>query len=103
MPLIVSFGKPAYIGSIGTIGLGRVRISETVALDGVSAAAASDGEIAIITNTEASAIGIAMGTTPDAAALNATAATSARTAIGSGQTFVVSVEAGDKISAKALA
>jgi hypothetical protein len=79
-----------------------MRITESVALNGITTATAADGEIAIITNTETTTIRVAHGTTPDGAAAIATPATSAFYAIGEGQTFAVRVVAGDRFSAKAL-
>lgn len=103
MAVKVSFFTPAGIGSVTAPGIGRVRKTETVALDAASAAAAAEGECALVFNGEASPIMAAHGTTPDAAAGTETAATSAGVPVPSGQSVVLVCAEGAKISVKALA
>lgn len=103
MTVKVTFFTPKGIGSVNAPGVGRVRSSETVALSAASAAAAQEGEVALVFNGETSAILFAHGTVPDAAATTESDVTSAGMAIPAGQMSLPIVLAEDaKISVKAM-
>lgn len=102
MAVIVSFAPHRGIGSIHAPGIGRARTMEVVAADAASNAAAQAGEVAVITNGEATAMLVASGTTPDGDAAAATSATSAGVGVGAGQVLTLPVQPGDKIGVAAL-
>lgn len=80
-----------------------VRAMEVLSVPSTSTIVAEDGEIAIILNTEASGILMATGSTPDAQATAATAATTAGQGVPSGLTSpAVLMNQGDKVSVKAI-
>lgn len=84
-------------------GLGVVRKRESIALAAVTTEAAKPGETIVIHNAEATSILVALGSTPDAAALTATSLTSAGYLLAAGATSPVFVPAvGDKVSAKVV-
>lgn len=103
MTVKVSFMRPGPLGSINVIGIGSCRICETVTVPGSTTASAQEGEIAILVSTESAAVIAANGTTPDAAAVAATAATSAGYGIPAGLVVAIAVATGDKINIKAFA
>lgn len=102
MALLVSFGKPGYLGSLAVLGLGECRVSESVALGGTTTNAAQDGEIALLISTESAATYVAQGLTPDASATTATNATEARQAIPPLALVPMEMKAGEKIAFAAL-
>lgn len=102
MAVKLSFMKPSWAGSVGVMGYGKCRLCETITVPGSSTAAALDGEIILVTSTEAAAVVIATGTTPDAAATAATAATTAGMGLEPLSTQIVVVNTGDKINIKAF-
>lgn len=102
MAVIVSFMRPGGLGSIHAVGIGHCRVTEALALDGTTTAAALDGEIAILVNTEADAVLAANGDTPNATATAFTNDTSAGYAIPAGTMIPVALKAGDKINVKAI-
>jgi hypothetical protein len=84
--------------------IGSIRAREAVAVAGVSTGVAKAGEILILVNTEASAVLVAIGNAPDAAATAATTATSAGFYLAAGERSLPIVPAtGDKVSVKAAA
>lgn len=104
MPVKVSMMKPGGLGTINQVGIGDCRAAETVSsFPGTTTIAAADGEIAYIASTEAAAVILAHGTTPDAAATAKTAATSAGYALQPGQYLAVALKVGDKINVKTFA
>lgn len=103
MPVIVCFATPGGLGTINAVGVGRVRAAESLALNGTTTASVQDGEIVLLCSTEASTVLGAHGTTPDAAATAATAATSAGFPIPAGVLVPVAAAVGSKINVKATA
>lgn len=102
MTVKVSFIKPGGLGSVNVIGIGACRICETVTVPGSTSASIQDGEIAVLMSTESAACVAAHGTTPDAAATAATAATSAGYGVPVGVAFPIAGKVGDKINLKAF-
>lgn len=99
MTVVVSFVKPQ---GAGVVGMGRVRIRENISVPGTTTNAAEDGEIIIIGNAETSPVNAAWGTTPDAAATAASAATTAGVPIFAGAvSFPITPKIGEKINIKA--
>jgi len=99
MPLYVAFQKPSFAGSDDIGALGKVRASESISAGASGAVASQDGEIAVLSNTEAVAVYVAHGKTPDASATTSTAETSARYCVPAGQNFVpVDVKTGDSFA-----
>lgn len=84
-------------------GARAVRVRESLAVPGTTTATVvENGEMVIVVNGEASPIFVAWGTTPDAAAAAATAATTAGLAVPAGQMSPPIIPApGDKINVKA--
>lgn len=101
MPLLVSFYRPSISGD------GQVRQVEayqSIALNATTTArpAGERGMLARCFNSETSPIRIAWGTTPDAAASAATAATTAGIVVGAGQALDIALDGAESISAKAV-
>ena len=84
MTVTVSFLN-AGPGAGGVSGISRVRVKEVVTVPGTTTATAQAGEIIVVGNGEASMVAVAIGTTPDAAAVAETAATTAGYPVGAGQ------------------
>ena len=104
MAVLVSFVSIKGIGSNNAPGIGGVRITESLALDGTTTATVNEDEVVMIGNAEAAMVRIAFGRTPNAAAAASTEATSAGFPVGAGQTsMILMAKEGDKINAKALA
>lgn len=103
MPVKVSFIRPGQLGSVGAVGIGACRLSETLTLPGTTTAGALDGEIVLLVSTETGACIAAHGATPNAAATGATAATSAGYGLPTGIAVAVAVRAGDRINVQAFA
>jgi hypothetical protein len=101
MGIHVAFQPPAYGGSPHVAFCGNARASEAVADGATGSLTANDGEIAIVHNTGSAVSYVAHGSTPDSAATTSTAATSARYAIGAGETRAFSVKTGDKFASAA--
>ena len=102
MTVTISFMQYAGVGTKNEMALGRCRIRETFAtVPGTTTATAQDGEIVLIGNAEGTMILAANGTTPDAQANTATAATSAGFPVADSSVFAVKVSTGDKINVKA--
>jgi len=101
---LVSFTTMRGIGSAQAPGPGSARVRENFAtLPAVTTNVAIDGEICLVANNStAAAIACAIGSTPDATALAATASTSAGFAIGPGEVAKISMRTGEKISLAAL-
>lgn len=100
MTVVVSFVKPQ---GAGVIGMGKVRVRENITIPGTTTATAQEGEIVIVGNAETTMVAVAWGTTPDAAALAETAATSAGVCVGAGAvSYPVQPKIGDKINVKAV-
>lgn len=97
MTLQVVFQQPAF--SVNAPLSGHARASEAVAAGASGSLTAQDGEIAIVTNMGTTALYFAFGSTPNASATAATAATSARHGIGPGNTLGIVVNVGDKFAA----
>lgn len=102
MAVKVSFMKPGGLGSINAVGLGACRTCETVTVPGTTTASLQDGEIAVLLSTEAASVVAAHGSTPDAAATNATNATSAGYGVPAGMAVAIAGNVGDKINIKAF-
>ena len=101
MTVVVSFVRPKNIYSAS--GIGSVRVREILTVGGTATAGAEDGEMIVVGNGETSMIAAAFGTTPDAAALTKTTATSAGMPIPAGsQSYPIFPTAGDKINVKAV-
>src|SRR5258706_16461956 len=101
---LVSFTPMRGVGSAYAPGPGSARVRENFAtLPAVTTNAAVDGEIALVANNStATAIACAIGSTPDATATAATAATSAGFPIAPGEVLKISMRTGEKISLAAL-
>ena len=104
MAVQVLFFSPKGIGSINAPGVGQVRLREALAIGGVTTGAAEHREAVVVFNGEASPVLVAHGSAPDAAATEATPATSAGYAVPAGQCsppFMVAT--GAKVSVEAVA
>lgn len=101
MPIHVAFQVPSWAGSTASPAFGTPRASEAIADAGTGSLTAQDGEIAVVTNTGDAVAYVAHGSTPDSSATTATAATSARYAMGAGQTLPVQTRTGDKFATAA--
>jgi DhnA family fructose-bisphosphate aldolase class Ia len=102
MVAIVSFMR-AKSGGADVGAVGSVRKMEILTVPNTSTITAESDEVAIVLNTEAAAILVAFGSTPDAQATTETSATSAGQAIPIGLTTpALLLRQGDKISVKAL-
>lgn len=102
MPLKVAFMKPAYAGSIYNLATGFCRASETLSAGVASTTTALDGEIMLILSTEAAAIVVAVGITPNGAASAATGTTSAGFPVPPNVLIPVQCRGGDKIEFEAF-
>lgn len=102
MSVKVSFMKPGALGSIDAVGIGDCRICETITVPGTTTATLEAGEIVVLCSTEATAVVAAHGTTPDAASVARTNATSAGYGVPVGINVPVSAKVGDKINIKAF-
>lgn len=102
MTVVVSFIRQAARGSEAS-GVGKVRVRENITIPGTTTATVQDGELVIVGNAESSMVAVAFGTTPDAAALASTSATSAGMPVPAGQMgFPIIPTTGDKINVKAV-
>ena len=103
MAAVVSFITPG-TGGAGVSAASRVRKMEVLTVPSTSTISAQAGEVAIVLNTESSAILVAFGSTPDAQAVTETTATSAGQGIPVGLTSPAlgPLALGDKISVKAI-
>jgi len=102
MTVKISFIKPGGLGSINAVGIGACRVCETITIPGTTTASLQAGEIAVLVSTESGPCVAAHGTTPDAAATDATAATSAGYGVPEGTAFPVAGNVGDKFNIKAF-
>lgn len=103
MTVVVSFISHKALGLGPVLGVGVVRVREDITIPGSTTATAQAGEIVLVGNGETSMVAIAFGTTPDAAALAATAATSAGFVVPAGCTSQpICPPAGAKINVKAV-
>ena len=102
MPVNLSLMQPRWAGAVGVMAYGQCRAAETITVPGTSTLTAQNGEIMLVTSTEAAAVQIATGTTPDAAATVQTTLTTARMALEPLSTQVVYPNTGDKINIKAF-
>lgn len=103
MAVIVSFMRPGGLGSIHAVGVGRVRVRESLSLNGTTTASAVEGEMALLCSTEEGVVLAAFGTTPDAAATAATGVTTAGFSVPPGTWVPVALPVGAKINVKAIA
>lgn len=102
MAAVVSFMR-AKSGGADVGAVGSVRKMEVLTVPSTSTITAESDEVAIILNTEATAIMVAFGSTPDAQATTATPATSAGQGIPIGLTSPALLMAqGDKINVKVV-
>jgi hypothetical protein len=105
MAVAVSFLRPVTAGG-GATAAGRVRKKESIAIAGTTTITAQAGEMALILNTESTAILVAWGSTPDAQAATETSATSAGVGIPigwNGWLLLGPLAEGDKVNAKVVA
>jgi len=102
MPVKVSFMPPGFVGSLSVIGVGRCRLSETITVPGSTSASALSGEIVLVCSTEANAVVVAHGITPDAAATNSTPLTTAGYALEPLHTTAIPLVVGDRVNIKAF-
>lgn len=84
MTVTVSFCKASGSVSGPGIGVENVRVKEVVTVPGTTTITAESGEFAIIGNGETVMVAIAVGTTPDAAAVLQTTLTTAGYPVGAG-------------------
>lgn len=102
MTVVVSFVRHAAKGT-EVSGVGAVRIRENITIPGTTTATAQDGEMIIIGNAETSMVAVAFGSTPDAAALVSTSATSAGMPVPAGAVgFPIIPAVGNKINVKVV-
>lgn len=102
MTAIVTFVTPKGIGSIHAPTVGAIRIREDVTVPDVTSAAAEDGEVVVVGNSEATMIMVAFGKVPDASAMSSTENTSAGYPVPAGSNSVpFAVKQGDLIDIKA--
>lgn len=102
MAVKVSFMKPGGLGSVHAVGMGACRICETITVPGSTMASLRDGEIAVLVSTETGSVVAAHGTSPDAAATDATAATSAGYGVPTAMAVAIAGMVGDRINIKAF-
>ena len=102
MPVKVSFMRPGLLGTIEAVTIGACRVCETITVPGTTTATAQAGEFVYLVSTEATAVVCAHGTTPDAAAVASTAATSAGYGLQPSDSVAVVLAAGDKVNIKAF-
>jgi len=100
MTVFASFAKPSGMGSIHAPGIGSIRARESLTIPATTSTAFVDGEVAIVFNNESAPVFVAFGTTPDAAAGAASAATTAGVTIAAGAWLPIIGKAGDKINVK---
>ena len=103
MSAVVCFVKAVSAGGGATAA--NIRKKEVISVPATSTITAEKGEFAIVMNTEATAILIAYGSTPDAQAVTATGATSAGLGVPAGfdSALIGPLELGDKVNAKVVA
>lgn len=104
MSAVVCFLRPGSAGGGGTAAW-KIRKKEVISVPATSTITAELGEFAIVMNTEATAILIAYGSTPDAQAVTETSATSAGLGVPSGldSALLGPLAQGDKVNAKTVA
>ena len=104
MSAVVCFLRAVSAGGGGTAA-GAVRKKEVLTVPSTSTITAQAGEYAIVLNTEATAILVAYGSTPDGQASTATSATTAGLGVPSGleSALLGPLAEGDKVSAKTVA
>jgi hypothetical protein len=102
MAAVVSFMNAGSAGA-GAGAVSRVRKMEILTIPSTSTITGQSGEIAIILNTETAGILVAVGSTPDAAAVTDTSATTAGQGVPAGLTSPpIILQFGDKVSVKAI-
>ena len=100
-PNVQSNGVP---DALRYLSIGVCRAAETVAtVPGTSAIAAQEGDIAIVTSTEAATIIAAHGSAPDAATTAANGSSGAGYALPPNTPYVIALKTGDKLNFKAFA
>lgn len=104
MSLVVSYLRPVSAGG-GAVAASRVRKKEVISVASTSTITAEHGEFAHVFNTEATAVLVAYGSTPDAQAATETSATSAGITVASGLEgpLLGPLNTGDKINVKTVA
>jgi hypothetical protein len=104
MAATVSFVTAVSSGGGGTAA-GAIRKKEVLTVPNTSTITANKGEYAIVLNTEATAILVAYGSTPDAQAVTSTSATTAGLGVPAGldSALLGPLAQGDKVSAKTVA
>jgi hypothetical protein len=100
---IVSFGPVRSISSIDVPSIGAMRSAQCfLGAPGLTTDVAQANEIAVIATPGATMLAVATGSAADATATAQTAVTSAAFGIGPGERMLLPVNAGDKVSVKAL-
>lgn len=102
MAVQVIFFEAKSMGSMDSPGVGAVRLRESVTAPGVTTGKVKAGEAVLIFNGDGSPVLVAHGSTPDAAATDATEATTAGVPVGSTLSQVLVPAIDSKISVKAL-
>lgn len=104
MSAVVSFLRVAPAGG-GASAAWKIRKKEVLTVPSTSTITATEGEFAIVLNTESTAILVAYGSTPDAQAVTETSATSAGLGIPAGleSALLGPLAQGDKVNAKTVA
>jgi hypothetical protein len=104
MAATVCFVTAVSSGGGGTAA-GAIRKKEVLTVPNTSTITANKGEYAIVLNTEATAILVAYGRTPDAQAVTSTSATTAGLGVPAGldSALLGPLAQGDKVSAKTVA
>lgn len=103
MTVTVTFFTPKGVGSIDAPGVGDIRAREAVTIGSSTTNTVQDGEVVTVYNGETGAILIAHGSTPDAQAATATAATTAGFPVAAaGLSPPIRPLVGSKINAKVI-
>ena len=104
MSAVVCFLRVSPAGG-GASSAWKIRKKEVLSVAGTSTITATEGEFAIVLNTEATAILVAYGSTPDAQAATETSATSAGLGVPSGldSALLGPLAQGDKVNVKLVA
>lgn len=103
MAVQVIFFQAKSMGSMDSPGVGAVRLREAITTPGSTTGTVRAGEAVMVFNGDGSPVLVAHGSEPDAAATEATAATTAGAPVGSTFSLVLVPEIDAKISVKALA
>lgn len=104
MAVVVNFVRCRGIeGAYAAPIISEVRIREDITVPGTTTNSIQDGEVIMVVNNESNAVAVAVGTAPNADAIESSAATSAGFAINSRDSFAFYPPGGAKVNVKAVA